>query len=390
MTEQILSYFTFNITELIGISLLFIVFVIQLFYYFNYYRKPYTYVKNLDAYDGLNESNKPKVSIIIVSENEVDSLSENLPAILEQNYPDFEVVVVNNGSTDESDMLLRSLELKYSNIYHTYLPYSNDKKMSRYKLAFTLGVKAAKGDVVLFTQPYCKPESNNWISSMVKGLSDGKEVVLGYSFYEKSNHFYNRVARFDNHFFSMQYLSMAIKGKPYVGIFRNVAFYKHLFFDKKGFASLLHLDGGEEILINHIITSDNTAIALNQDSFVRTKLESFSLWKQIKKSYSVSKEYFEKGSYALFGFEYFSRSIYYLLFIALIAYSIVLQHWALLGITVFLFLLRLVIQLTTLSKSTKYFSSGKFYFSLPFLDFLQPYYNLRFRSRNSRAVKVKK
>lgn len=183
---------------------------------------------------------------------------------------------------------------------------------------------------------------------------------------------------------------MAIKGKPYVGIFRNVAFYKHLFFDKKGFASLLHLDGGEEILINHIITSDNTAIALNQDSFVRTKLESFSLWKQIKKSYSVSKEYFEKGSYALFGFEYFSRSIYYLLFIALIAYSIVLQHWALLGITVFLFLLRLVIQLTTLSKSTKYFSSGKFYFSLPFLDFLQPYYNLRFRSRNSRAVKVKK
>lgn len=183
---------------------------------------------------------------------------------------------------------------------------------------------------------------------------------------------------------------MAINGKPYVGIFRNVAFCKHLFFDKKGFASLLHLEGGEEILLNHIITPENATIALSQDSFIRTKLESFSLWKQIKKSYSVSKEYFEEGFHSLFSFEYLSRSIYYLLFIALVAYSVVFQHWALLGIAGFIFLLRLIIQLTTFSKPTKYFFSGKFYFSLLLLDFLQPYYNLRFRSRNSGAVKVKK
>lgn len=388
MVEQILSYFTFDIIEIIGISLFSLLFFIQLFYYFNYYRKPYDYVKKIDQYEGLSDKFKPKVSVIIVSENEVDSLTENLSTILNQDYPDFEVVVVNNGSTDESDVLLTSMELSHPNLYHTYLPYSNDKMLGRYKLALTLGAKAAKGDILLFTQPYCSPVSNKWISSMVSGFSEEKEVVLGYSFYQKKNRFYNRMARFDNHIFSMQYLSRAIKSHPYVGIFRNVAFRKHLFFDNKGFASNLHLEAADEILLNEIMTTDNTAVALSQDSFVETKMQEFSLWKQIKRSYSLSKTYLRDKAPLIFGFESFTRSIFYLLFIALIAYSVVFQHWALLGIAVFLFLLRLSIQYAILTKSTRYFNSGKFIFSLPLLDFLEPYYNMGFRTRYRGLTKV--
>lgn len=389
MAEQILSYFTFDVTELIGMSVFLVLLFVQLFYYFNYYRKPYSYVKGLDTYDGLQETNKPKVSVIIVSENEVDSLSENLPAILEQNYPDFEVIVVNNGSTDESDELLRSLELKNPHLYHTYLPYSNDKRLGRYKLALTLGVKASKGDILLFTQPYSKPVSDNWISSMVKGLSEDKDIVLGYSYFRKSDHFYNRMARFDNHILSMQYLSMAIKGNPFVGTFRNIAFRKQLFFDNKGFASILHLENGEDIFINQIMTIYNTTVCLSQDSFVESDLE-FSLWKQIKRSYSLSRAYFKQNISLLFGFESFTRSIFYLLFFGLIAYSAVFQHWAMMGITTFIFLIRLCIQLTIMSKSAKYFKSGKFAFSLPLLDFLEPYSNIRFRTRYRGMQRLKK
>jgi glycosyltransferase involved in cell wall biosynthesis len=345
-------------------------------------------VKNPDSGEELPDQPKPKVSVIIVSENEVDSLTENLPAILNQDYPDFEVIVVNNGSTDESDVLLTSLELNHPNLYHTYLPYSNDKMLSRYKLALTLGVKASKGDILLFTQPYCKPVSGKWISTLVKDFSENKEVVLGYSFYQKTNRFYNRMARFDNHIFSMQYLSRAIKGYPYVGTLRNIAFRKHLFFDNKGFASNLHLETAEEILINEMITKNNTTVSLSQDSFIETGMQEFSLWKQIKRSYSLSKTYLRDKAPVIFGIESFSRSIFYLLFIGLTAYSAVFQHWALLGITVFFFLLRLCIQYVVLTKSAKYFNSGKFIFSLPLLDFLEPYYNIRFKTRYHGLTKV--
>lgn len=380
MIEQIISSFKFDVIEIIALSLLFLFFLIQSFYYLAYYKKPYSYIKDRGGYNAVLL--RLKVSVIIASENEAVELSENLPLILEQEYPDFEVIVVNNGSTDESDVLLSSLNLRYPNLYHTYLPHSGDKKFGRRKLALTLGIKAAKGEVLLFTEPYSKPISNKWISSMVAEMREGKEVVLGYSFFSKVNKFFNRVARFDNHLLSMQYLSMAIKGKPYTGVYRNVAFKKSLFFDNKGFASYLNLENGEDVFINQIVTPENVAVALCEDSFVETNGETFTVWKQIKKSYSVAKSYFNSTAPNFFSFEVFSRYFFYLLFAGLVVYSCIFQLWVLLSIAVFIFLCRYIIQFTALNKPAKYFHSGKFLLSLVIVDIIQPIYSFRFRSRH--------
>ncbi|WP_231496779.1 glycosyltransferase [Prevotella sp. 10(H)] len=350
-----------------------------------YYRKPYSVVhkRQKDNYQPFYL--KPKVSVIISSENSADDLAKNLPAVLEQEYPDYEVIIVNNGSTDESDTLLQSLQLKYPYLYVTYLPYSNDASFGRRKLALTIGIKAAKGEILLFTEPYSKPVSNQWISSMVSEMTEDKDVVLGYSFYDKTKDFFNRTARFDNHLFSMQYMALALKGKAFTGIYRNLAFRRHLFFDNKGFASFLNLDNGEDVFINQIISSGNTAVALSQDSFIETSIERFSLWKQIKKSYSVAKKYYKNRFWnRMFNFEAFSRYLFYIAFIAIIVYSIMFQHWALLGISVFLLLVKLSVQIVTINKSAKYFESGKFYFSFILMEILQPLYNVRFRSRHKK------
>lgn len=388
MIEQILHYFMFNELEIAGIAFFSLLFLIQIFFYFNYYRKPYSVACKREKNSNKPFCRKPKVSVIIASENAADELAENLPVILTQDYPDFEVIVVNNGSTDESETLLQSLQLKHPHLYTTYLPYSNDITFGRRKLALTIGIKAAKGEVLLFTEPYSKPVSDQWISSMMEELPDGKDVVLGYSFYSRTKTFFNRIARFDNHLFSMQYISMALKSRPFTGIYRNLAFRKHLFFDNKGFAAFLNLENGEDVFINQIITDTNTSVALSSDSFMESSNDRFSLWKQVKKSYSITKKYFKrKTPINLFALEAATRYLFYLMLVALVVYSAIFFHWTLLGITVFLFMFRLVVQLIIINKSTQYFRSGKFHSSLILMDFLQPFYNFRFKtSHKNRAT----
>ncbi len=389
MVEQILTSLTFTKEEIAVITLLFVFFLVQIFFLIFYYRKPYSYARKREKDPSLSSSYKSKVSVIIASENEADNLSDNLPLILAQDYPDFEVIVVNNGSTDETDVLLQSLKQNNPNLYHTYLPYSNDKAFGRRKLALTIGVKAAKGDVLLFIEPYSKPVSNQWISSLMSEMSEDKDIVLGYSFISKTDKFFNRIARFDNHIFSMQYLSMAIKGKPFTGTYRNIAFRKHLFFENKGFASYLNLENGEDVFINQIATANNTAVSIFPDSFVETRIERFSLWRKLKKFYSIAKSFFKSSAPSLFCFEAGSRYFFYLIFILACVYSIMIQHWVFLGVAILFFLMRLATQLIVINKAAKYFCSGKFYFSLIILDILQPIYNFRFKTRYRKGYRRK-
>ncbi len=381
LIQDILSSFVFNPLEITVLSLLFVFALIQIFFYLYYYKRPLSFAVKHDVPE-VNE--KPMVSVIISSENESDRLAENLPLILEQDYPNFEVIVVNNGSTDETDYLLQSLQLKYPHLYHTYVPTSYDKAFGRRKLAFTVGIKAAKGDVLLFVEPYGKPMSSVWISTMVAEMSRGKDVVLGYSFYKKTKAFFNRMARFDNHFFSMQYLSMAILKKPFTGVYRNVAFKRHLFFDHKGFASFLNLENGEDVFINQIVNDDNTAISTSPDSFVETTLSNFSLWKRIKKDYSVAQSCFKDKRNARFAVEYAMRYVFFALFVAAVVYSALLCQWGVLSVAIFILLFKLTLQLVVTHKVARYFMSGKFIFSFPLLSLLQPIYNLRFRTRSRR------
>lgn len=377
------SFYSFNLDEIIGLSSLFVTFFIQMIFYLAYYRKPLaTARKN----KGVILSSLPKVSVIIESENESENLAILLPLILEQDYPDFEVIVVNNGSTDESDILLEKMKLQYPALYSTFVPHSQDSKLGFRKLALTLGIKAAKGDIILVIEPYCRPQSEKWIASMVSCMGDNKDVVLGYSYYLKEKEFYNRVARFDNMLFSLQYLSVAIKGKPYTGVYRNVAFRKKIFFENKGFAKYLYLENGEDVFINQIVTPSNTVVCLNQDGFTESIIDSFSLWRKIKKSYSVAKCCFRGSMTRLFSLEYISRYIFYILFIAIIIQSCHACHWGTTIIAGLFFLIRLVVQLFVLGKSSGYFKSGKLLFSLPLLDILQPIYNMRFKTKPPRRI----
>lgn len=386
--QEFLNLFSFSYWQIGLIIVLVLLVVVQLYFYFAYFRLPYKVAiqreRSEEEYDSRQGGDMKKVSVIIASENEAQRLSQLLPVIFEQDYPDFEVIVVSDGSTDDTDDVLTTLKLKHKNLYSTYVPFSNDKKFGRRKLAYTLGIKAATGDILLFTEPYSTPISKNWIYLMTKDLNEQKEIVLGASFFRQNKLMLNRLMRFDNHILTMQYLAKALKGQPFTGVYRNVAYKKNLFFDNKGFSANFALENAEDAFINQIVTPSNTLTCLNPDAFTESDIDNGSLWRSIKKNYSMARSNFKNKGGDIFDLEMLSRVFFYLLLIASVVYSVYYKAWGVLIITGVIFLIRYLVQLIVINKASKYFKSGKFYLSLLIVDILAPMYNVKYRTRRKK------
>lgn len=386
--EQFLSYFTLDVIGIALLSTLLIMLFIQIYFYLAYYKKPLSYLKQIaDTHEEITPL--PSVSVIIVAKDESENLAKCLPSIHNQDYPDYEVIVVNDGSTDESEFLLKNLKREYPFLYSTFSPYSDVNETIQNKvLPLTIGIKAARKDILLFTEADSLPMTNQWIKSMVHSLAD-KDIVVGYSRFTEGEDFSNKTALFDNLIFTLQYMSMAIKDKPFAGLYKNLAYRKHLFFDNKGFSATLNYDNAEEVFVNYIMTDNNTAIALSQDSYVSTELDNFSHWRKIKTAYSRAKFNFKGFTGSVFSLETLSRYLFYSLTIASIVYSIISQLWVYLGAAILLFIIRYIIQIVVLNKASDHFLTNRFHLSLPFLDLIQPYYNSYF-SRISKSKKRRK
>lgn len=382
--EIIEKYLILNNIEIISVVSLLILLLLIIFYYRFYYNKPLKF--HLKS-EHTSPTPQPGVSVIIIAKENSEELRQNLPAILNQNYPDFEVIIVNIGFTEETHNLIQSLKLEYTNLYDTFLPYEPlEKKTDRKKLALTLGIKAAKKEVLLFTEADTKPDSEEWISSMMKNMTDDKDVVIGYSYFSEIKGLWGRIARFDNLIYSLQYLSSAIRKKPYIGVYRNLAYRKELFFNNKGFSSSLNYEHSEGIFLNRMMNDKNVAVSIHQDSFVSTPLDKSVKWRNGRIfSYKIKKHFdkfkFQRNQFYL---EILSRYLFYAVFTLLLTLSICNQNWLILSYSGLLFIIKLLVQTITINKSAKYFKSGKFIFSFIIVEILQPIYNLYFKLLSTR------
>ena len=211
---------------------------------------------------------KEAISVVIATHNQADALRSNLPRILEQEYERFEVIVVNNASTDDTEDVLKTLELKYANLHHTFTP-SGARHISHKRLSLTIGIKAAQYEWLLLTEPDSRPCSPHWLSIMAGHFHDGIQIVLGYANYMPDKRLLSRKTIFFNLFHQMQYLPWATRHKAYRCNPANIAYRKSLFMAHKGFADDINLIGGvTELLVNRHSCVGNTAVSLHPDSKV--------------------------------------------------------------------------------------------------------------------------
>jgi cellulose synthase/poly-beta-1,6-N-acetylglucosamine synthase-like glycosyltransferase len=299
---------------------------IQLFYYAFFFARLAFYKPNEDG------SATEPVSVIICAWNEEDNLKKNLQAVLEQNYPEFEVIVVNDHSGDETDLLLQSWQHKYAHLRVINLSRENAKMRGK-KFAISMGIKGAKFENLVFTDADCRPKSKHWLRHMSQGLNGDKTLVLGYGGFEKRSGIFNKLYRYESVHIAMQYMSYALAGVPYMGVGRNLAYKKDLFFQTKGFIKHRHVaSGDDDLLVNEVARGNNTTVEIRQTAHtVSEPSESMSAWWRQKRRHLSTGSFYRLSSKLFLGLYTFSHLLFYLSFLGVLSTE-TMYWWALCGI----------------------------------------------------------
>lgn len=257
----------------------------------------------------------PPVSIIICAKNEQVNLKKNIPRILKQEYPAFEIILINDGSTDDTEEVMEALEKEYTNVNYVKVA-NNERFWGNKKYALTLGIKRAAHDILLFTDADCYPASKKWVQEMSTHFTAKKELVLGYGAYaRKGNSLLNKLIRFETVMTAIQYFSYAMNGRPYMGVGRNLSYTTKLFYEQKGFIS--HMDvrsGDDDLFVNEAGTKKNIGLAFSPSSFTISEPKiTYASWIAQKRRHITTASHYKTGDKFFLGLFYFSQISFMLL-----------------------------------------------------------------------------
>jgi cellulose synthase/poly-beta-1,6-N-acetylglucosamine synthase-like glycosyltransferase len=363
------------IRENLIFNIFFIVFLssaaIQLFFYAFFYLKAGLYRKIPDSHD-----HKP-VSIIICARNEEDNLRDFLTSVLEQDYPEFEVIVVNDCSEDNSYTVLGELLPRYPHLRICDL--SRDPKFTHNKkFAQFIGIKAAKNEILLFTDADCHPETDKWVEGMASHFDEETDFVLGYGGYDTGKGILNRYIRYDAMMIALQYTGMALRGMPYMGVGRNLAYRRSVFFNNKGFGSHSHLvSGDDDLFVNKLARRQNTVVEIRSETHTRSvPPSSFAGLFRQKRRHLTTANYYKLRDRIILFTEPSTRTLFYLSFIVLISRLYLWQYAAA------VFAARLILQSVTIKLATKRFNEPGVFILSGFFDIFSPFLNLAFYMSN--------
>lgn len=342
-------------------------FLVQAFWYIYFFLTAARYIPADN-----NKTGTP-VSVIICARNEEENLRNFLPAVLEQDYPDFEVVVVNDCSEDDSYNILGEYLKKYPNLKVSNIikdpKFTHNKKFAQF-----IGIKAAKNELLLFTDADCKPESKKWIAGMASGFNDGIDFVLGYGGYFAKRGLLNKYIRYDSMIIAVQYFGMAIRGIPYMGVGRNLAYKRSLFFDRKGFGIHSHLaSGDDDLFVNSNASGENIAVEYRKESHTRSVPSPgiIEFYKQKTRHLTTASHYKPRDKIALIA-EPVSRVLFYATFLTLVTNLFI---WP---VVVGLFLTRAIVQFAVFSLNQRRLNEPGLLPWVPVFDIASPFINALF------------
>ncbi|GHV56311.1 glycosyl transferase family 2 [Bacteroidia bacterium] len=332
--------------------------------------KPYYYQTAVDKGKITIDPASPPISLIIYARSVPKKLENYLQAILEQNYPHYEVIVVDDCSSDDTEAILKRISLQYNHFYCTYIPQES-KNVSRKKLALTVGIKAAHYDNLLFLEDDSHPVSPDWLRLMARHFTGKKTIVLGFSFLKIRS---CRYAVYDYFFSGLQMMSLVLKRRPYMGNGKNLGYSKSEFARQRTFSEFSVLEAGDnDLLISELAGRDNVSVELSPDSITRVDMDERWMWKELKIKQMITYPFYRKFPIVFWGIEKISRMLFYFLF--LYVFVRFFPDWRILGVATILFLIRFLTQWLVINKTASRLKLPEFHFNLLIFDFIQPLVN---------------
>lgn len=344
-------------------------FVIQLGYYLFFYLRIFSQRPFLDVVP--DTQRKPAISVIISARNEQHNLQQFLESVLTQEYPNYEVIVINDASEDDSETILAQLKLKYKHLYVTSI--AKDSKFTHNKkLALTIGIKAAKHEWLAFTDADCQTVSAHWLAQLQKKFDDNTQIVLGYGGYQFQKGLLNLLIRFETMFIALQYFTFEHAGMPYMGVGRNLAYRKELFVANQGFKKHAHIaSGDDDLFVNKHATGKNTKSTRHPLSFTRSVPHtSWKRWFQQKKRHYTTAKLYKPKHQIVLALEPLSRMLFYLTMALILAFYP--PVWL---VVLTVFGIRFLLQIIIFNKAANTFNEKNVWLFGFLLDILFPIIN---------------
>ena len=293
-----------------------VIVVIQVIYYLFIFGK-FSFAKTQES-----TAKQVSISIIVCAKNEEENIKKFIPHLANQNYPNFEIILIDDASSDETLEIFEAFEKQYHNIKLVKVA-NNEAFWGNKKFALTLGIKSATKDYLLFTDADCYPNSENWITEMSSHFTPHKTIVLGYGAYEKESGFLNKLIRFETLLTATQYFAWAKLGKPYMGVGRNFAYKKDEFFKVNGFVNHMKLrSGDDDLFINEAANKDNITTAYNTESFTYSEAKkTLKDWIMQKRRHVSTAKYYKSFDKTQLGIFYFSQLFFLLIPLVLLAFQ---------------------------------------------------------------------
>jgi glycosyltransferase involved in cell wall biosynthesis len=240
-----ISGFSFGVPEFWLLIAFVTTFLVQFFY------QVLVIAFTLSGKKNSKQEDSPSISIIITSRNYEENLRSLIPSLLEQDYPDFEVVVVDDCSSDGSEWYLTELKLQSAKLKTSRILQETDFPNA---LAITIGIRAATKD---------------WLSSYAKAIQPETEAVFGFVKYTNGTGSMRKFFRYENFDSFLLYGSASYLGLPMPVTDMNIAYKREEFLKRRGFAAVLDTPFSEnELYLNKISNRKNAAYLLDPTSAV--------------------------------------------------------------------------------------------------------------------------
>lgn len=294
----------------------------------------------------------PPVSVVLAARDESHLLIKSLPVLLSQDYPNYEVVLVNDNSIDETSDLVKEFKNTYPNIHYVDMTSSISNIRGK-KFPLAIGIKAAKNEVVVLTDASSIPSSPYWLQHIAGRFTRKTRVVFGGVSVIRKSGFINALMRFDAVRNIITSFSYTLAGMPVMANGRNLAYTRTLFLkNKELFMAQPRMPyGDDDIFMNKVAATATCDVEPDSDALISQTGLTPSRWFQQKKASFVTRSYYTTGSRILLKAYNFLSFLFYAALVCTIVFC--LKDFVLLGIGIGVAVLKIAAQHLVFGKAAK-------------------------------------